>query len=111
MTPSYRSDDPTAFDAWLRDALQAEPEPLDDGFSLRVMAALPAAPRSAAHAQVDPWRRQAAALATAAAGIGLGALALFGGAWPLAEQGLAALSLVGLMAWWSLPQSAGGGWR
>ena len=99
------------FDPWLREALQAEPEPDDAGFSLRVMAALPAREASRPLARVGPWRRQAAALAMAAASICLGALALFAGAWPLAEQGLAGLSLLGLLLWWSLPQSAGSGWR
>ncbi len=98
------------FDLWLRDALHRDPEPDDAGFSLRVMAALPphapAAGRTAA-----PWRRQALALAMAAAGIGLGALALFGGAWPWIEQGLAAGSLLGLLLWWSLPQTQDSGWR
>ena len=105
------TDQDARFDAWLRDALHAEPEPLDAGFSLQVMADLPEQPRPRTRPQLDPWRRQAAALAMGAAGIGLGALALFAGAWPLAEQGMAALSLLGLLAWWSLPQSVGGGWR
>ncbi len=99
------------FDHWLRDALHAEPEPDDAGFSLRVMAALPPHAAVSARPTVAPWRRQASALAMASAGIGLGTLALFAGAWPLAEQGLAAGSLLGLLLWWGLPQSAGCTWR
>jgi hypothetical protein len=108
MTPT---DQDTRFDAWLREALTDAPAPNDDGFTLRVMAALPPRSRAAADVSLRPWGRQAAALAMSAAGIGLGALSLFAGGLPPAEWGLAAASLLGLMLWWSLPQSAGSGWR
>jgi hypothetical protein len=99
------------FDTWLRAALHTDPEPDDAGFTLGVMAQLPVSTRRATEVAVEPWHRHASALAMACAGIGLGALALFAGAFPLGEQGLAAISLVGLLLWWSLPQSAGSGWR
>lgn len=99
------------FDHWLREALHAEPEPDDAGFSLRVMAALPRRTPTGAQSASSPWRRHASAMAMASAGIALGTLALFAGAWPLAEQGLAAGSLLGLLLWWGLPQSAGCTWR
>jgi negative regulator of sigma E activity len=97
------------FDHWLREALRANPEPDDAGFSLRVMAALPPQPRPTV--TLAPWWRPATALALASAGIGLGALALFASAWPLAEQAMAAVSLWGLLLWWCLPQSSGSAWR
>jgi hypothetical protein len=87
-----------AFDAALRRQLHAHPEaPADDGFSLRVMAALPA--RAAPRRRWARWTRRAhwAAVCIAAAG---GAALL-----PAADVpgAIAAAALLGLAIFWSVP--------
>lgn len=92
----------SALDIALRGHFHDEAEPADGGFSARVLAALPArAPRPGspwhARAQIARW----AAISVAACAAGL--------LWPAAgvaaggAQSLAAYTLLGLMAFWSLP--------
>lgn len=101
------------FDDWLRTALHDAPEPADAGFALKVMAALPPQqlvrprqPRASGR-----WLRQAEGLAM---GGSVAALALVlepAAALPLLEQALAGACLMGLVLWWSLPQTPGSRWR
>ncbi len=98
-----RNHDDSLLDDALRAQLQAGPEPDDAGFSLRVMAALPAARVSARQKR---WARgvrraQWAAISLAACG----AAALLGGtSQPLdGPHALAALALLGLLIYWSIP--------
>jgi hypothetical protein len=99
------------FDEWLGVALRDQPEPEDAGFSLRVMAALPAqrTRRLPARTGFTPAMRAAeiAAISTAALALGYLPLQGMGGLDALA----AACSLLALLLWWSLPQSRGSGWR
>lgn len=91
-----------SFDTALRQHVQSEPEPDDAGFSLRVMAALPV--------QVAPARRRYSrwitlvqwTLCTAAA---CGAATMFatGIAMTDAPHALAAITLTGLLIYWSIP--------
>ncbi|MGQ3051231.1 MAG: hypothetical protein ACT6S0_05565 [Roseateles sp.] len=90
----------------LDDALRAQlrngGEPDDDGFSLRVMAALPAgvAPQRRRWAR---WLRWAQWAAISLAACGAAAL-LAGGNGPLdAPHVVAAVALVGLLMFWSIP--------
>jgi hypothetical protein len=98
--------------AWRALLCDETPEPDDAGFSLRVMGALPAQrrrpARHARHADAGPARAaELLALGSACAALGLLALQGPGGL----EQSLAAVSLLGLVLWWSMPQSAGSQWR
>lgn len=95
-------DDDEAFDAGLREQLHAGGELDDAGFSLRVMAALPArvAPQQRRWAR---WVRRAQWVAISCAACGAAAL-LAGGNEPLdAPRALAAVALVGLLIFWSIP--------
>ena len=89
----------------LRD--DATPEPADEGFTLRVMAALTVRrPRQ----RTDPWPARAAellAMGSACAALAMLALQGPGGM----EQGVAVGALLALLLWWSLPQSRGSQWR
>ena len=91
-----------AFDTALRQQLQGEAEPADAGFSLNVMAALPS--------RVAPSRRRWArrikfAQWTGAALAASGVAAMFstGAATLDAPHALAALALLGLLIFWSVP--------
>ncbi|MFT7774297.1 hypothetical protein [Roseateles sp.] len=91
-----------SFDDTLRQQLQGGGEPNDAGFSLRVMAKLPAqvAPRQYRGAR---WvrRSQWAAISLAAYGA---ATLLAGAGGPLdLPHGLAAVTLLGLLIFWSVP--------
>lgn len=100
-------------DAWteaLRAHWGAEPEPADAGFTERLMSSLPAQPRApATRARSAVPARSAGVLAmvsitTALAQIpaeGLGGL----------EQFVSLTVALGLLTWWSLPQSRGSWWR
>lgn len=90
------------FDDALRTQLQAGDEPDDAGFSLRVMAALP--PRVAPRQR--RWARRmrlARWLAISIAACGVAAL-MDGGPLDLPHT-LAAMALVGLLVFWTLPTS------
>jgi hypothetical protein len=120
MTHDPRPED---FEAQLRQALQGEPEPADDGFTSRVMARLPAlaaSPLADIHkaADFDPrhhglrqqrrravWRiaHRAHIVATGLAAVLLASLSGRGLFVLTAEQQLAAWTLNGLMAIWSVP--------
>jgi len=100
--PSIHDD---ALDAALRQQLQdVDAEPLDDGFSLRVMAALPArtAPRAPAASRVAQIARWAHWSAISAAALGV-ALLLSGGEPLEPSRAIAATVLIGLLVVWSLP--------
>lgn len=94
-----------ALDRALRAHWAHAPEPPDDGFSQRVMAALP--PRAAASRRNAqrwaPWLNGARWTALALASMGAAALLAPAGAAPDASQQLAAACLIGLVVWWSLP--------
>ncbi len=133
MTPEDR------FEQWLRAQYEREPEPVDDGFTLRVMAALPPQPAAVSKtgealryrspnggwSKVNrvgwgrAWRegqrrrrllaQSGEVAAMACAGLALSALSVSGLA--DAEVLLASACLLGLLLWWSLPQSTGSLWR
>lgn len=93
-------DNDASIDAALRRHLHGDAEPGDDGFSLRVMAALPA--------QVLPqrrrwarWIRHAQWVAISLAAFGVAAL-LSGGTVDTPHV-LAAGALMGLLVFWSIP--------
>jgi hypothetical protein len=96
--------DVSLFDAKLRQRLGAGAEPVDDGFSLRVMAALPphVRPEQRRWAGLLRWARWTAA-SIAACGI---AALLSGGPVDM-PHALAVLALTGLLIFWSMPS----GWR
>lgn len=101
MTTSNH-DDVSLHDA-LRAQLQGGGEPDDDGFSLRVMAAL--APESVSPRQRRWARRvrQAQWVAISLAALGTAAL-LAGGTGTLdTPHAVAAVALVGLLIFWSIP--------
>lgn len=94
--------DDTPLDAALRAGWADAGEPADEGFSLRVMAALPAQPQPGRQRRAR-WLRRAHWLAmTLAAG---GTADLTGGwAGPLdAPHALAALALIALLIFWTVP--------
>ncbi len=98
----FDSNDDDAFDAALRAQLQADGESDDAGFSLRVMATLPD------HVPPDRrrwarWVRRAqwAAISTAACAAA-GLLASNPGVLDV-PHALAAVALVGLLIFWSVP--------
>ncbi len=95
-------DAPDPLDAALREHAQAGAPPDDDGFSLRVMAALPPFVTPAQRRRAR-WLRRARWTALSLAGVGAAWL-LTG---PDSLQGgphlLAGLALVGLLIFWTLP--------
>jgi hypothetical protein len=98
------------FDDWLKAALQQEPEPLDAGFSARVMTQLPAhAPRRAARPRFSQAMRAAELAAISLVAMVLSLVPLQNLA--ALDATLASVSLLALLLWWSLPQSRGSGWR
>lgn len=107
---NHPPDKPTvdsAFDRALRDALQDGAEPADGGFSLRVMAALPAraVPRPLGSGRVSRWVRWAHWTALSLAGAAIAVLFTGGGAPADAPHALATVALIGLLIAWSLPGS------
>lgn len=92
-------DDDTTFDEALRQQLQDGNEPGDAGFSLRVMAALPPqlAPRQRRWASGMRWVQWLAASLAACGAATLLAAPLDG------PHALAAVALLGLLVFWSIP--------
>jgi hypothetical protein len=95
-------DNDDAFDAVLQEQLHSGVEPDDAGFSLRVMAALPAhvAPQRRRWAR---WVRRAQWVAVSVAACGAAALLAGGNGQLDAPHALAAVALVGLLIFWSIP--------
>jgi hypothetical protein len=92
-----------SFDDALREQLNSGGEPDDDGFSLRVMAAL--APKGVTPRQRRwaRWVRRAQWAAISVAAVGTAAL-LAGTNGPLdTPHAAAAVALVGLLVFWSVP--------
>jgi hypothetical protein len=92
-------DDP--LDAALMHHLSSAPEPADNGFSARVMAALPPQPRRRFTPLAD-WVHRARWAAMSLSG---GGLALLPSASASADVagGVAVYALIGLLVFWSLP--------
>lgn len=112
MTPDDR------FERWLEEQYRQEPEPVDDGFTARVMAALPVQVACAPTGMAARAERKGRLRALAQAGevgamacAGLALFALSGSGLSGGEALLAVSSLLGLLLWWSLPQSGGSLWR
>ena len=92
-----------AFDEALRAQLQDGGEPDDDGFSLRVMAALAPKGVSPQQRRWARWVRRAQWVAISVAAFGTAAL-LAGVNGPLdTPHAVAAVALVGLLVFWSVP--------
>jgi hypothetical protein len=87
-----------AFDAALRQCFQSEAEPDDDGFSQRVMRALPARPAHQILWQEWVQRAQWTAMSLAACGIAI----LTSGTGAPAHS-VAAYTLIGLLTFWAIP--------
>jgi hypothetical protein len=104
MTNSMNHDDDTSsFDDALRQQLQGDGEPDDDGFSLRVMAALAPKGVSARQRRWVRWVRRAQWVAISVAALGTAAL-VAGVNGPLdMPHVVAAVALVGLLIFWSVP--------
>jgi len=93
----------TPFDAALRRHLQhSAAEPDDDGFSLRVMAALPA-PAAQRRRRWARWLRHAQWAAITLAACGAAGLLSSGDAPLDAPHAAAAVALMGLLIFWSIP--------
>ena len=101
---NHDDDNDAAFDDALRHQLQDGGEPDDDGFSLRVMAAL--APKGVVSPQQRRWARwvrRAQWTAICAAAFGTAAL-VANAKGPLdTPHAVAAVALVGLLVFWSIP--------
>ena len=94
--------DDTPFDTALRQHLHSAAEPDDDGFSLRVMAALPARVLQRRRRWAG-WVRLAQWAAISLAACGTAAL-LSGADAPLdTPRAVAAVTLMGLLIFWSVP--------
>lgn len=104
MTNHDDDDDNTSFDDALREQLQGGGEPDDDGFSLGVMAALaPKGVVSPRQRRWARWVRRAQWTAICAAAFGTAAL-LASTKGPLdTPHVVAAVALVGLLVFWSVP--------
>jgi len=91
-----------SFDDGLCQHLQSEPEPDDGGFSLRVMAALPnrLAPRRRRWARGIKFAQWTASTLAAC---GASALSATGAATLDTPHALAAVALLGLLIFWSVP--------
>lgn len=96
-------DDSDDFDAALRRQLQHTAAPADAGFSLRVMAALPPQGPSAVQHRWARWMRRAQWTANTMAALSFGGLQLHTAPQAEAAQVFAALSLLGLLVFWSVP--------
>jgi hypothetical protein len=96
-----------AFDAALRLHFEETPEPADAGFSLRVMAALPPHAPSLEQRRLARWMvrwlRVSHWTAIAVAALGFASLLMNAGPQPDAAHAVAALSLLGLLVFWSIP--------
>ncbi len=92
----------TPFDQALLNHFQSDAEPDDDGFSQRVMAALPA------HTVQRPirwaeWALRAQWAALSGAGCGVAALTSITEGRVDGVQGLATYTLIGLLIFWAVP--------
>ncbi|HEY8881368.1 MAG TPA: hypothetical protein VIN03_27630 [Roseateles sp.] len=94
--------DSTALDAALRERLHDGGEPDDAGFSLRVMGALPeyVAPEQRRWAR---WARRAQWLAISTAACAAAGLLATGNDALDAPRAAAAVALMGLLIFWSIP--------
>jgi hypothetical protein len=92
----------TPFDTALRQHLQGEAEPEDDGFSQRVMAALPARALQRRIRWVE-WAEHARWTAISLAACGAAALLSAPDGRVPAADNLAAYTLIGLLVFWSVP--------
>jgi len=106
-TPITNHDDDKhdgALDEVLREQLLGSEEPADDGFSLRVMAALePKGAVSPQQRRWARWARRAQWVAISAAAFGTTAL-VANTRGPLdMPHAVAAVALVGLLVFWSVP--------
>lgn len=96
-------DDDVSFDDALREQLHGGGEPDDDGFSLRVMAALTPSGVSPKQRRWARWVRRAQWVAISVAACGTAAL-MAGANGPLDTPHLVgAVALVGLLVFWSIP--------
>lgn len=105
-TTTNHDEDPrdSAFDEALRRQLQqADDEPADDGFSLRVMAALAPKGVTAEQRRWARWVRRAQWVAISAAALGTAALVTSTQGALDAPHVVAAVALVGLLIYWSVP--------
>lgn len=102
MTTTNHDDD-VSFDEALREQLQRGGEPDDAGFSLRVMAALSPSGVSPQQRRLVRWVRRAQWVAVSVAACGAAALLAGGNGQLDAPHALAALALVGLLIFWSIP--------
>ena len=98
----------SAFDGALREALQTGPEPDDAGFSLCVMAALPAQahrlPRANAVARrMTRLARVAQWTAVSLAASAMAVLLSLPNRNDYSPQAVASIALIGLLVFWSLP--------
>ncbi|WP_057300058.1 hypothetical protein [Pelomonas sp. Root1217] len=101
--PNTNHDDDAVFDDALRQQLQEDGDPDDDGFSLRVMTALAPKGISPQQRRWARWVRRAQWLAISAAALGTAAL-LAGANDPLdTPRVVGAVTLVGLLVFWSIP--------
>ncbi|MCE4553439.1 hypothetical protein [Pelomonas cellulosilytica] len=100
------TDPQDAFDHLLRRQLATEPAPDDAGFSLRVMAALPATVPTRQQRWAR-WLTHARWVSVGMAAGGVAALLFHPGEAPDLPQAVAALVLVGLGVLWTLPATSG----
>ncbi|PTT78467.1 hypothetical protein DBR42_23480 [Pelomonas sp. HMWF004] len=94
--------DDTPFEILLRQQLQAGDEPRDNGFSLRVMAALPAQ-IPARRRPAARWARRGQWAATGLAACGLAVLSTRQELTRDLPHALAALALLALLVFWAVP--------
>lgn len=100
---NHDDNDDASFDEALRQQLQGGGEPDDTGFSLRVMAALTPKGVSSQQRRWARWVRRAQWVAISGAACGVAAL-LAGWNGPLdMPHAVAAVALVGLLIFWSIP--------
>jgi hypothetical protein len=103
--PSNSTNTPseTAFDTALRQRFQSEVEPDDNGFSERVMAALPVQPSRISIGWVD-WVQRAQWIAISLAAWGFAALTSINEGRLLGTtNSIAAYTLIGLLIFWVVP--------
>ena len=103
MTMNMNHNDDASFDDALRQQLQDGGEPGDDGFSLRVMAALAPKGVSSQQRRWARWVRRAQWVAISTAACGTAAL-LTSANGPLDTPHIVgAVALVGLLIYWAVP--------
>jgi hypothetical protein len=92
----------TSLDTALRQHFQIETEPDDNGFSQRVMAALPARPLRRNVRWVE-WVEHAQLTAISLAGCGFAVLTSISDARATIAHNIAAYTLIGLLLFWAIP--------